>query len=299
MNGYDITLTIVILIVFVILFLAPILSVGIQNIRNNWTEYRCNPVVMPFAGLFGESPTQTFTFCIQSMLKDFMGFLLIPLQQSIKVIQNIGGGFETAINDVRKVISSIRSFVTAIIQEVFGVLLNILVEIQKLMINVKDMVAKMIGIMTTLLFMVYGSMEAMQSAWNGPPGQLMRALCFRSSTKLRLSNGELREISNLDLGDVLKDGSIITGTLKLKNTNNESFYVLNNGENGENIFVTGCHMIKDNDGQFIPVKKHLESKITNEKDDTLYCLMTSSSKIVIGERTFWDWNDDEVAKKYS
>ena len=298
MNGYDITLTIVIILVFILLFLAPLLTVGIQKIKDNWVEYRCNPMVMPFAGLFGEDPSQTFSFCIQSMLKDFMGFLLIPLQQAIKVIQKVGGGFETAINDVRKAISAIRSFVTQIIQAVFGVLLNILVEIQKLIINMKDLMAKLIGVMTTLLFMVYGSMEAMQSAWNGPPGQLMRALCFKSSTKLRLSNGEIKEISELDLGDTLKDGSIITGTLRMKNTTDENFYKLNNGEDGDSIFVTGSHMIQDESGEFIPVKNYDDSIITNEKDEQLYCLMTSTNKIVIGERTFWDWNDDEVAKKF-
>lgn len=298
MNGYDITLTIVIILVFILLFLAPLLTVGIQKIKDNWVEYRCNPMVMPFAGLFGEDPSQTFSFCIQSMLKDFMGFLLIPLQQAIKVIQKVGGGFETAINDVRKAISAIRSFVTQIIQAVFGVLLNILVEIQKLIINMKDLMAKLIGVMTTLLFMVYGSMEAMQSAWNGPPGQLMRALCFKSSTKLRLSNGDIKEISELDLGDTLKDGSIITGTLRMKNTTDEDFYKLNNGEDGDSIFVTGSHMIQDESGEFIPVKNHDDSIITNEKDEQLYCLMTSTNKIVIGERTFWDWNDDEVAKKF-
>lgn len=297
MNGYDITLTIVIIFVFILLFLAPIFSVGIQKIKNNWVEYRCNPIIMPFAGLFGEDPTQTFSFCIQSMLKDFMGFLLIPLQQSIKVIQGVGGGFETAINDVRKAISAIRSFVTQIIQAVFGVLLNILVEIQKLIINMKDLMGKLIGIMTTLLFMVYGSMEAMQSAWNGPPGQLMRALCFKSTTKLRLSTGGIKYICELDLGDTLKDGSVVTGVLKLKNTTNENFYKITRGESNDTIFVTGSHMIQDNNGEFIPVKNHSNAVITDEKCETLYCLMTSTNRIVIGERTFWDWNDDEVAKK--
>ena len=36
MNGYDITLTILILLIFVVLFLTPMFSVGIQKIQQNY-----------------------------------------------------------------------------------------------------------------------------------------------------------------------------------------------------------------------------------------------------------------------
>lgn len=298
MNGYDISLTLIIILIFLILFLAPVLSVGIQNIQDNWVKYRCNPVVMPFAGLFGEDPTTTFTFCIQSMVKDFMGFLLIPLQQAINVIQKIGGGFEKAINDVRKIISAVRSFVTEIIQAIFGVFLNILVEFQKIMINLRDLMAKMIGILTTLLFMVYGSMEAMQSAWQGPPGQLMRALCFDPTTHIRLDDGTVKEIQNLKLGDKLIGGSEVEGILILKNNANAPFYKFSlSGEDNEDILVTGSHMIKTENDKWIPVSEHPNAERTSIISPTVYSLMTSDMRINIGKYTFWDWNDDDIVKQ--
>ena len=295
MNGYDITLTSIIILVFIFLYLVPLMSVGVKNIRQNWVKYRCNPMVMPFASFFGEDPTKTFTYCTQTMMKDFMGYLLLPLQHSINIIQTAGGEFEESINDVRKVISSTRSFVTSIVQDIFGILLNILVEIQKTMIHLKDLVAKLVGIMTAILYMVSGTMDAMQSAWNGPPGKMTRALCFDPATKVRLENGTLREMSSLELGDTLKDGSLIEGVLKLRNTTNDSFYKVSGGENNNDILVTGTHLIQDNSGKFIPVKDHPEAVLTKATNDFFYCLITSSQRIIIGERTFWDWNDDEVA----
>jgi hypothetical protein len=297
MNGNDITLTIVILVIFIFLFIAPLLSVGIKKIKDNWVEYRCNPIVIPFASFFGADPSETFTFCIQTMVKDFMGYLLIPSHYSTTLLQNIGGNLEGSLNDARKMISSIRSAVTDITQTIFGLFMNILIEFQKFTINLKDLISKQIAIFTTLLFMINGSMQAMQSAWTGPPGKLLKPLCFKSNTKLRLFSGELREMRHLNLGDKLKDGSIIEGVLKLKNTSDECFYLLDKGENKEDIFVTGCHLIKNDDGKFIPVKKHHQSKKTNFKDEFVYCLMTSTNRIVIGERTFWDWNDEDVTKE--
>lgn len=297
MNGKDITLTIVIILVFIILFLAPMFSVGLQNIRQNWVAYRCNPAVMPFASLFGEDPTATFASCTQTMLKDYMGFLLMPMTHSANIMQNLGGGFGNAINDVRKMMSAIRSLTTEIVQSIFGVFLNILVEIQKLMLRLKDTMGKLIGIMTSLLYMISGSMQAMQSAWNGPPGQMTRALCFKGDTEIQLYDGNFREISSLDIGDILKDGSIVEGVMKLKNTSHAPYYILQHGEKDTNIYVTGSHMIENEaTREFIAVENHPEAKKSEKIDDVVYSLMTSTQRIRIGKRVFWDWNDDEVAK---
>ena len=297
MNGKDITLTIVIILVFIILFLAPMFSVGLQNIRQNWVAYRCNPAVMPFASLFGEDPTATFASCTQTMLKDYMGFLLMPMTHSANIMQNLGGGFGNAINDVRKMMSAIRSLTTEIVQSIFGVFLNILVEIQKLMLRLKDTMGKLIGIMTSLLYMISGSMQAMQSAWNGPPGQMTRALCFKGDTEIQLYDGNFREIRSLDIGDILKDGSMVEGVMKLKNTSHAPYYILKYGEKDNDIYVTGSHMVEnETTREFIAVENHPEAKKSEKIDDVVYSLMTSTQRIRIGKRVFWDWNDDEVAK---
>ena len=141
-------------------------------------------------------------------------------------------------------------------------------------------------------------MQAMQSAWNGPPGQLTRALCFEPSTIIQLYSGEMREIKDIDTGDILKDGSIVEGVLKLKNTVRELFYSISDGEEGRDIKVTGSHMIENNEREFVPVRDYPESKLTQEEGEILYSLMTSTNRIPIGKRIFWDWNDDTIVAKY-
>ena len=304
MNIYDITLTILILLTFIILYLAPILSIGIQNIKKNWVKYRCNPMVLPFAGFFGEDPGTTFTYCIQSTIKDFMGYLLMPIEQTLGVIGSLGGDVTDAINDVRKMMDKIRNFITEIIQTVFGVFLNIMIEVQKLIIRVNDTLGKFMGVMATLLFMLEGSIDSMQSAWAGPPGELVRALCFDPKTQLRLRDGRLKEIQDIKLGDVLKNGDIVEGVIQLKNTDKngnikESYYCFpKGGENQRHIFVTGSHMVFYKD-DVIPVKQHPAAVlIESTSSPILYCLRTSTQRIPIGKYLFWDWDDDEVAKKY-
>ena len=62
MKGFDIILTLFIFLIFIGLFMFNFLTSGIQNIKDNWPEYRCNPTVMPFAGQFGFDPTENFTY---------------------------------------------------------------------------------------------------------------------------------------------------------------------------------------------------------------------------------------------
>ena len=51
-----------------------------------------------------------------------------------------------------------------------------LIEIQKMMITLKDMAAKQVAVLATVMYMVDGSTKTMKSVWNGAPGQIVRAL---------------------------------------------------------------------------------------------------------------------------
>ena len=66
MDGQYIFQSILILFIFALLQLTNLLGVGIKHIQNNWSLYRCNPLVIPFSGVFGHDPQETFTYCAQN-----------------------------------------------------------------------------------------------------------------------------------------------------------------------------------------------------------------------------------------
>jgi hypothetical protein len=51
-----------------------------------------------------------------------------------------------------------------------------IIEFQKIIIGIRDMVAKLVGVLTAYLYILNGSIMTMQSTWNGPPGQMIQAL---------------------------------------------------------------------------------------------------------------------------
>ena len=184
-------------------------------IKENWPLYRCNPMYMPLA----DDVESNFAYCIQNMQTDYMGYLLQPLTSVTASISNTLGGFTKDINNVRGMFDKIRTFISSTIQSVFGVFFNLVIEFQKITISIKDLVGKLIGIMVSLMYVMDGSVKTMGSAWNGPSGQLVRSLgkCFDPETKIKLQNGTIKAMKDIDLGDTLENGSIVESVMKIDN----------------------------------------------------------------------------------
>jgi hypothetical protein len=176
----------------------------VAYIKSNWPLYRCNPMYMGLA----DNIEENFVYCVQSMQTNFMGYLLQPLTFITGSLTTMMGGFMSDIQNIRAMFNKIRTFFSSIIQSVFGVFLNLIIEFQKIIIGIRDLIGKTIGIMVSLLYLMDGSVQTMQSTWNGPPGQMVRALgkCFHPDTNVKLKDGTIKYMKDLDLGDVLEDG---------------------------------------------------------------------------------------------
>tara|TARA_B100000902_G_C27299179_1_gene911775 strand:- start:1213 stop:2208 length:996 start_codon:yes stop_codon:yes gene_type:complete len=322
MKASDITYTIIIIIIFIVLLFFNILVVGIKNVKENWPQYRCNPMVMPFASIFGKDTSENFTYCIQTMQSNYMSTLMQPLDYNFSVISELGSSLTNSINDVRAFFDKFRNMITSLIQNIFGIFLNIIIEFQKLMINIKDLFGKFIGILAALIYTLDGSIITMESVWKGPPGKAVRAigkagdkinkigkkaskklskLCFHPETKIQTLDGKFIAMKDIKLGAVLKNKARVISVMRIDNldeNNNhiEKFYKVEGGENNKPIYVTGSHLIYD------PILKNYvkvenlrgikPSILTDITSNELSCLITSNHSIPIGEWLFHDWEDN-------
>jgi len=265
----------------------------VADIKANWPLYRCNPMYMFLA----DDVEENFTYCIQSMQSNFMGYLLQPITFITSSLTTMLGGFMNDIQNIRAMFNKIRVFFSSIIESVFGVFLNLVIEFQRITIGIKDLIGKTIGIMMTLMYVMDGSIKTMNSTWNGPPGQMVRALgkCFYPDTKIKLKNGEIKYIKDIDLGDILEDGSIVESTMKIDNKKEQIplYKIKEAGLDKEDIYVTGSHLVYDTRSNlFIPVQSYYKSEIsTDVHSDWFSCLITNSHNIKIGSEVFWDWED--------
>ena len=266
------------------------------EIRDNWPLYRCNP---PY-WIFSKNISEDFTYCVQNTQMNMMGYLLQPLNYMISSLTSVGGQFAESINNIRVMFSSMRNFISEIIQNVFGVFLNLIVEFQKIIISIKDMVGKMIGIVVTIMYVLDGSIKTMNSAWAGPSGQLVRAIgsCFHPRTTIALDNGTVCQMENAPLGAKLKGGGNIFAVLKVDNSKKEPLYKIRSSR-GSDIFVTGEHFVLDKtNNKWVQVKNYVKAEIQPSFiPDYFSCLITTDGRIRIEEEIFWDWEDDELTRR--
>lgn len=303
MNGTNIALAIIIIIIFILLFICSYYILSIERIKKNWPKYRCHPSIIPFASFFGHNTLDNFVYCIQNLQTNYMSYLLHPLNYNLNVLGNIGETIVGALDHARSFLNNIRHFMADMVSSIFGIFTNILVAVFKLIINFKDLLSKIVAVLATSLYLVTGSMNTMSSAWDGPPGELVRALCFHPDTKVRLKDNSLKKMKDLSLNDILKTGSIVQAVMNITNINInnnneqiEDIYKIKDGENKEDILVSGSHLIYDPNVKGFVQVKHFRGENSSIKTDIkcneLCCLITSDNTIPIGKWIFHDWEDN-------
>lgn len=276
------------------------------EIKENWPMYRCNPMYMMMA----DDITQNFQYCIQTTQSNYMGYLLQPLTNVTGAITDNVVSMSGDIQNIRAMFDKVRTFIADIVENIFGIFFNLVIEFQKITISIRDLMGKTIGIMTTLLYTMDGSMKTMNSTWNGPPGQIVRSLgkCFHPSSAVQLQTGEIKSIKDIQLNDVLLDGSIVEATMQIDNTREPVpiYLILDGGgavgeANGVSVatLVTGSHMIwHSEENEWIPVSRYPKAIRTKIETPILYCLITNTHQLQVSPKVLlWDWEDYLFAHK--
>jgi hypothetical protein len=305
MAASDTSLTIIIVFVFIALYLFNLIIVGMKRIKDNWPVYRCQPLVIPFASLFGHNTSTNFAYCIQNIQTNFMDDLLKPITFDMGILGDITSGLTDDLNQFRGFMDMFRFNLTDIFQNIFATMFNVMVEVQRLIINIKDMIGKLTGILITTLYILNGSMLTMSSAWNGPPGKLVRMLCFHPETQLNLQNGESVAMKDIALNSVLPNGARVCAVMQISNLDEnggmvEKMYKVKRTRSAKgaaslanDIIVSGSHLIYDSAvQQFVHVKELPVAELADVDCPVLYCLITSDHTIQIGDWIFHDWEDN-------
>jgi len=125
-----------------------------------------------------------------------------------------------------------------------------------------------------------------------PPPPAIWPFCFAPDTYVNMNDGSVKKMSNIETGDVLENNNVVISVIQIKGDPENPFYAIKSNKNNIEINVTGSHKIKDpKTGEFIFVKDFVDSYKTIFWAPKMYCLITQSHEIPIGEFTFKDWED--------
>jgi len=176
MKSTDIAFTIFIIVVFLGLYVANILAIGMKKVKDNWPLYRCSPAVMPFASIFGHDVGDNFMQCIQATQSGYMDYLMMPLNHVISLVGSVATKIVKDTENIRKFIGGLRDKIMGVFKNIFGIFSNIIIGFQRILIAMRDLVNKLAGIFATLMFVMQSALMAMKSLWGGIFGQMVRSL---------------------------------------------------------------------------------------------------------------------------
>ena len=170
--GKDLFITIFVFIIFFLIMSYFVIMNNIEPIRANWVKERCNPAYIPFAGIINAPPdvskidytADNFNGCLNNILTNIIQYSLAPIYYSIHVFINFCKGIAKALQHIREVFDRMRKSISGISQELYDRSINITTPIIQLLINMKDMLSKTQGILTSGIFSLFGVYLTIKSA---------------------------------------------------------------------------------------------------------------------------------------
>ena len=256
----------------------------VSFLKKNWPKYRCHPLYMPMAGLVGQDVSANFTKCTMKGFQDYAGFVMDPVMSQFSLFNSVIGDISGAMNDMRGMMSDTRTGFLGIVGTVFGKIENLMSQFQHIIIRMRTLLARVVGIMMSFMYIFYGGMQTGESIVAGPVGKTMSVLCFDENTQIRVSSGITLSMKDLVIGDILVNDNAVTSVYKI-NGRDVQMYLL------DGIKVSGGHKVwYKNTGTFIPVSRHPLAIPTSESKN-LVCINTENKSFQIGDHYFLDFTE--------
>ena len=168
-----------IILIFIILNTVILTKTGVSSIQNDWVNQRCNPLVMPFAGSIspdGTSTSDNFSYCIQNTVGSYSTVVTQPFEyaQSMNVdaINSLSDTATSNQQQQQQTADNSGSIATGI----YDMFLNIIIIFNVMVLKLYDSQGKMTGVVVTLMNILQTLSNTGLSIWDGPPGQIMRAI---------------------------------------------------------------------------------------------------------------------------
>jgi hypothetical protein len=162
------------------LFLSVNLFAGsVQNIKDNWINYRCTPIMLPFAGFVapdGISTSDNFSYCIQNIMTSFAPTITQPFNYLQTMTMDMMDSINTSNENTTDQTSSIKDSTAGIIASLYAVFINVIIEFNIIVIKMVDTQGKMSGIMATIMHIMTSVQYTFQSMWDGIPGKMIQTI---------------------------------------------------------------------------------------------------------------------------
>jgi hypothetical protein len=282
----DIVSVLVVVITTMLAFVAAVYAYGMSNledIKENWVKYRCNPLYMPLAGMVGSDIATNFMNCSLQSVNTYAGFVMDPVYANFKILTDTVQTILGSMNEMRGAVVGASNGFMGIIASTYGKIHNSMNTTVQLVSRVRSIMNRMIATFAIMMNIVSTGVATGESVANGPIGKASEFLCFSPLTQIETAIGSM-PMHALKPGMRLKDGQFIQSVLRLSGEGT-SMYTLGS------VHVSGNHKVLYKN-KWIRVEHHPDA-LPAEGSEILCCLNTELHTIPIDTFVFKDYEETD------
>lgn len=265
--------------------------VNIENIKNDWANQRCSPLMMPFAGLFGHNTKENFEFCMGKIFNMHSASYVDSFGSVFSSFTGLLGSIFNSVSSLRNVIATLGGGINVVFQEFTDRITMFFFKLRVNAIRLKMMFGRIYAILFSVMYMGMSGITGMSSFTNTFLFSFLDTFCFPGDTPLMVhteSGVRPVPIKDIKIGDILVPGSSrVTGTF--------TFYA-----KGQPMVQIGSVIVSTNhyimhEGKAIKAGDHPFAKqMGGWNSDYLYCLNTSTHMIPVGVLEFLDYDETNL-----
>jgi hypothetical protein len=149
-----------------------------KYIKDHWSELRCNPAYMFLASqdIGGVDIFTNFNNCVTKNFHDYAGVTMDGMNDQMGTVASSLGSIGGSLSDMRGMFGDVRSSFMMIFQMVFGKIHNLMTSMQYLMIRIRTLMGRIVGVFASLIYVFYAGQQTGAAVWNGPVGTVARIL---------------------------------------------------------------------------------------------------------------------------
>jgi hypothetical protein len=98
------------------------------------------------------------------------------MNSQMSVVSDSLGSIGDALSDMRGLFGSVRGGFMMVFQMVFGKIHNLMSSMQYLMIRIRTLMGRIVGVFASIIYAFHAGEQTGESVWNGPIGEVVRVL---------------------------------------------------------------------------------------------------------------------------
>ena len=272
-------------------------TTNMEQVKNDWANQRCSPLIMPFASMFGHDTKDNFEFCMGKIFTTNSASSMDSVGSMFGSLSSLLSSTFNSINSMRNTISTLGGGINLVFKEFTDRITMFFFTLRMSAIRLKMMFGRIYAILFSVMYMGMSGITGMSSFTNTYLFSFLDTFCFPGSTEVIIkgkSKPKKIEIKDVRIGDVLLPGNCkVTATFAFHARGQPMVKI------GSTIVSTNHYLIHH--GKYIKAVDHPHAVSVGNwnTDDYLYCLNTDNHRIPIGILDFLDYDETSDADKES